>query len=1249
MEIKREGENDSMNPLQEDVELHSDSETPSSLKAVKAEEGSPADGVEPKQYKGLSVLEEEDFINTNLPLPAKLEEEGHGVFHWEVDNWTQLPDRAVSKTFTVAGHDWDILLFPRGNQASEIVSLYIEHKPNTRKETTADWHVCAMFCLTMSNIDDPELFRHSHTHHRYVPEESDWGFTKFTELRHIMTPADAETPPLLDGGRVRISAFVRVMKDPLGVLWHNFHNYSSRKQTGYVGMRNQGATCYMNSLLQSLYFTNEFRNAVYQIPTENDDPKKSVALALQRVFYNLQVSEETVDTTELTKSFGWDTVESFMQHDVQEFNRVLQDNLETKMKGTEADGAVARLFEGKMKSYIRCVNVDYESSRVENYYDISLNVKGCATLRDSFANYCEVETLEGENKYQAEGYGLQDARKGVIFESFPPVLQLQLKRFEYDFMRDAMVKINDRHEFPPTIDLQEFLSDDADRSMSWKYVLHGVLVHSGDLHSGHYFGLLRPTTEDKWFRFDDDRVVPVTRDEVFEEYYGGEFPQPPGQPGMRARPSSKRYTNAYMLVYIREALRDRVLNAGDAPIPEHLLKRIQEERDEDARRQLEKEALASSLMVQVAGGAQFSRHRGFDLSYFDQRQAADNALFAERLPRTMTLREFSALYAERTGQDPGFFRLWSMVGRVNKTVRCEQPLAADDLTLAQVLEARSSRWSELRLFCETYSDNAPDPEGLASRPLTEVSLVHIKFYDPSRTLMGGVGNIYIQGEERIADIVPTIRTMIGVPADTPLMLFEEVKPTLIEELDPTVTFQKAEIQCGDIICVQRAIGPEESYPLPLVPDYFDDVQNRVSVRFIRRPSRADEDYTPDSTTDRVLVLAASTKTPYDRIAQWVADQVGMRDPLKLRFYTVSPTGQPRQPVRRMASTTLADMLPSAMFVHLTLNAEGLLEYTVMYEPLEVNIVQIESMRNLRVTYVGKTIRDEHQVEVLVPKVGTAQQLMEATYGKVEQLLRTLVQRSTSTDGQQQSPLPPPKPFSLQFYVVGYHRITHILTGEERLADLGSPGVSDIVAEHQSEDAEVSQMDEDADAADSKQLEVFHFYRDLPQTHSIPFLFTIRRNEPWSETWQRLQRRLGMGEKELKNLGVVCGPKGVNELKRCRIIQGVVSKDVGGTASGSPQPMEQTTPPPTSAESEGVEVTGSRSESVEGSDTGSNTLQPIEINDSMCLWDILQQMVESNTDNKDDNSGIVGFIGLNHVDRISRHRNLQHERAIRILN
>jgi ubiquitin C-terminal hydrolase len=78
--------------------------------------------------------------------------------------------------------------------------------------------------------------------------------------------------------------------------------------------------------------------------------------------------------------------------------------------------------------------------------DIQLNVKGCKNLEDSFKDYIIEETLEGDNKYMAEGYGLQDAKKGVIFESFPPVLHLQLKRFEYDMMRDMMVKVNKLNE-----------------------------------------------------------------------------------------------------------------------------------------------------------------------------------------------------------------------------------------------------------------------------------------------------------------------------------------------------------------------------------------------------------------------------------------------------------------------------------------------------------------------------------------------------------------------------------------------------------------------------------------------------------------------------------------------------------------------------------------------------------------------------------------------------------------------------------
>ena len=77
--------------------------------------------------------------------------------------------------------------------------------------------------------------------------------------------------------------------------------------------------------------------------------------------------------------------------------------------------------------------------------EIELNVKGIKTLCDSFRDYVAAETLGGEPKNQAEGFGLQDAQKGIIFLSFPPVLHLQLKRYEYEIERGTVVKVRTAH------------------------------------------------------------------------------------------------------------------------------------------------------------------------------------------------------------------------------------------------------------------------------------------------------------------------------------------------------------------------------------------------------------------------------------------------------------------------------------------------------------------------------------------------------------------------------------------------------------------------------------------------------------------------------------------------------------------------------------------------------------------------------------------------------------------------------------
>lgn len=65
-------------------------------------------------------------------------------------------------------------------------------------------------------------------------------------------------PPVFSGtaSRSKRCSFPKVR---IADQWLICRSYDSKKETDMVGLRNQGATCYLNSLLQSLYFTNAFR------------------------------------------------------------------------------------------------------------------------------------------------------------------------------------------------------------------------------------------------------------------------------------------------------------------------------------------------------------------------------------------------------------------------------------------------------------------------------------------------------------------------------------------------------------------------------------------------------------------------------------------------------------------------------------------------------------------------------------------------------------------------------------------------------------------------------------------------------------------------------------------------------------------------------------------------------------------------------------------------------------------------------
>ncbi|XP_039905107.1 ankyrin repeat domain-containing protein 12-like isoform X5 [Simochromis diagramma] len=258
----------------------------------------------------------------------------------------------------------------------------------------------------------------------------------------------------------------------------------------YHGLINQGATDYLNSVLQVMFMTKDFREAVTRYSGGNPH-SEFLDHHLKVLFDDLQ--NHTAYSYKITQKLGIDNV--YEQRDAAEC-------LERVLRMTSPDAS--KIFHGQLVNKTTCSKGHIQTDRDAPFWLLPLSlVDSCSedySVVKGIEEFFKPSDFCGENQMYCEQCDDKvDATMRDVIKHHPDVLCLLLKRFEFNYNYMSHFKITCSVEVPYTLQMPE----------SQKYELYAFLDHFGDLRGGHYSATIKIQEEhgDRWYQFDDTRVT----------------------------------------------------------------------------------------------------------------------------------------------------------------------------------------------------------------------------------------------------------------------------------------------------------------------------------------------------------------------------------------------------------------------------------------------------------------------------------------------------------------------------------------------------------------------------------------------------------------------------------------------------------------------------------------------------------------------------------------------------------------------
>ena len=469
----------------------------------------------------------------------------------------------------IGGYNWNIKLFPRGNEdeGTDFISVYVEcskdeeeSATNTTSEDNSErdeipWSVATQIGCVMYNPEEPRVRVTEKSAHQFCNENSDWGWVRFHgpwNTIHRRHPFQRQA--LLRNDTLAITAYIRTVCDYTGGLWwhpsEEQPTWNSLAKTGYRGLFAQHAggsalVAAMAAWLHLAPFNDLILNTnVHDSVRQPEARSRPLISELQGLLYNLRgplrAVTGPVPTEGIVKAVKWHGWEEINPPDAMVIWETLRYLLNIEC------------WNDKTVDSHRDVLGDFLMLRQQMPRDVfTRDSTATRPLLHSTQEVLDHAFKEGDNSLREwEEFDTIPRSKGHP----PSILQIELHRQSYSIGSRKWKKLTHQIEMNETIIYRDISAGDG---MSHEYTLYGMIVHSGDLESEDYYAVIRPDgPNSRWLKYGDVRdgyVRYLTRKQAIDAHQG------------ECDTSEGTDAVAYIVIYVRSDCISSILHQHTEP------------------------------------------------------------------------------------------------------------------------------------------------------------------------------------------------------------------------------------------------------------------------------------------------------------------------------------------------------------------------------------------------------------------------------------------------------------------------------------------------------------------------------------------------------------------------------------------------------------------------------------------------------------------------------------------------------------